>query len=71
MNEYFSNEDEISKKIDEVIEQEKEIKASLPLHERFTPIREQLDAEIRNLRWIKKKALTLWREIKRDPKITP
>ena len=71
MNKYFSTEDEISKKIDEVIEMEKEKKAQLPDLPRFTKEREELDAEIRNLRWLKKKALTLWREHKRNPRITP
>lgn len=63
--------DEISKQIDRVIEEEKDIKSQLPDHPRFTMIREDLDRQIRDLRWTKKTALRLWREVKRDPKITP
>ena len=71
MNKYFNSIEEMSKKIDQVIEEEKEIKALLPTHPRFTPIREELDRKIRELRWMKKTALKLWREIKADPVITP
>ena len=63
--------DEMSKKIDKVIEQEQEIKALLPQHERFTPIRDELDRKIRELRWLKKTALRLWREAHQNPTITP
>ncbi|KKL94854.1 hypothetical protein LCGC14_1860440 [marine sediment metagenome] len=61
----------MSKKIDQVIEEEKAIKAELSDHPRYTPMRVKLDNNIRNLRWTKKTALKLWREIKRDPVITP
>ncbi len=63
--------DEISKHIDKVIEEEKDIKKRLPNHPRYTKVRLELDIQIRNLRWTKKTALKLWREAKRDPVITP
>ncbi len=68
---YYESMDEMSKKIDDVIEQEKEIKAQLPAHPRFTPMREELDRRIKELRWLKKSALKLWREAKRNPVIKP
>lgn len=71
MSKYFSTMDEISKKIDEVIESEKAKKAMIPNHPRYTKERILLDEEIRQLRWFKKKALALWREAKRDPRIEP
>ena len=63
--------DKWSHDIDEIIEKEKAIKSQLPEHPRYTEIRKELDREISALRKVKKEALTYWREIKRNPKITP
>jgi hypothetical protein len=70
-NKYFGSIEELSKAIDKVIEAEKDIKARIPDHPRYTPMRMQLDAEIKNLRWLKKIALKEWREEKRNPIIQP
>ena len=72
MNKHFDlSEDEMSKKIDQVIEEVEEIKSQIPQHARGTEIREKLDEQLRGLRWVKKKALTHWRDLKRNPRITP
>ena len=68
---YFESVEELGKAIDKVIEAEKDIKKKIPSHPRWTPIRIQLDAEIKNLRWLKKISLKEWREIKKDPIIQP
>jgi len=68
---YFESIDELSRAIDKVIEAEKDIKAKIPSHKRWTPMRIQLDAEIKNLRWLKKTALKEWRKIKCNPIIRP
>ena len=62
---------EWSRKIDQLIEDEKDVKAQLPSHPRFTPMRIKLDIEIAGLRTMKKEALLLWREVKRNPEIVP
>ena len=62
---------EWSMKIDKLIEDEKDIKSQLPDHAQYTPIRMQLDAIIRDLRERKKEALMLWRQVNRNPEITP
>lgn len=61
---------EWSKKIDQIIEEEKSIKADLPNHPRFTSARQELDRKIQGLRTLKKEVMTYWREINRDPEIT-
>lgn len=71
ISKYFGSIEELSKAIDHVIEKEKEIKEQLPNHPRWTSMRIQLDQEIKNLRWLKKKALEEWREEKRNPVIKP
>jgi len=68
---YFNSIEELSRAIDNVIEKEREIKSQLPKHRRWTPMRIQLDQEIKRLRWLKKTALKEWREEKRNPKIAP
>lgn len=70
-NKYFGSIEELSKAIDNVIQAEKDIKAKIPNHPRWTAMRIQLDTEIRNLRWLKKTALKEWREEKKDPIIQP
>ena len=71
INKYFESVEDLSRAIDKVIEAEKEIKAKIPNHPRYTKMRMQLDAEIKNLRWLKKTALKEWRQIKKDPIIQP
>lgn len=60
-----------SKGIDKLIADERKLKAELPEHPRFTNIRREIDAQIVELRRQKKEALLYWRELKRNPKITP
>lgn len=70
-NKYFGTEAELSKAIDKVIEEESKIKSQIPSHPRYSAMRTMLDIDIKRLRWLKKKALEEWREVKRDPKIAP
>lgn len=71
MTRYFNSIEELGDAIDAVIEKEREIKSQLPNHQRWTPMRMQLDQEIKRLRWMKKVALKEWLEEKRNPMITP
>ena len=72
MSKYFSTSiDRFSKEIDEIIEKVEHIKDQIPDHARGTDIRKALDVELRQFRFIKRRALKYWREIKRDPKIEP
>lgn len=72
MSKYFSSSIErFSREIDDIIEKVQAIKDTIPDHARGTDIRKALDVELRQFRFIKKKALKHWRVIKRDPKITP
>ena len=71
MTKPLSKMDEWSRKIDDIIEQEQELKSKLPDHPRFSQTRIHMDNRIKGLRAIKKEALTYWKEMKRDPRITP
>jgi len=72
MSKYFSSSIErFSREIDDIIEKVMSIKDQIPDHARGTDLRKALDVELRQLRFIKKKALKYWREIKRDPRIEP
>ena len=72
MSKYFPTSIErFSKEIDDIIEKVEHLKSKIPDHERGTDIRKALDVELRQFRFIKKKALQHWRVIKKDPKITP
>lgn len=62
---------EYSKDIDNVIAEERKIKDQLPDHPRFTATRIELDLAIKALREQKKKGLVFWRDLYRNPKITP